>query len=402
MSKHVIIVGGGIGGLCAALCLARYNISSEVLEQASEIAEVGAGIQLSPNCTRVLHGLGLENALSKNAVMPESIKIRSWKNGAILESTVLGAEIQQVIGFPYYHIHRADLIALLIDAVLAEPLISLHTGECVDSFSQDLSINGPRNVSVVTQKATYKGDILIGADGLHSLVRSQLFGDKKPAFTGNVAWRFLVPADKLTDKPELSAQAWWGPGKHLVHYYVKGAKFINCVCVVEKQFAELESWNQRGDAIELKRAFSDWHNEIQQLLNNMDDKSCFKTALYDRDPLKNWTKGSVTLLGDACHPTLPTLAQGAAMAIEDAAAIAYCIDGASDNIEAALAQYQFLRMERTAKLQRWARRNVKIFHLEGPAAWLRDKSMFLGPAKKILKEVYAFNVYSDCVNKSRI
>jgi len=406
MKANVIIVGGGIGGLSTALCLARYNISSVILEQASEITEVGAGIQLSPNCSRVLHKLGLEKALSEKGLKPEFIKIRSWQSGIILESTALGFQIQSLCGFPYYHIHRADLIGLLLDAVLAEPLITLHRDECVESysetpFSEETANNKSESVSVQTQKAVYKGDIVIGADGLHSVIRRQLFGIEKPSFTGNVAWRFMVPADRLANKPELSAQAWWGPGKHMVQYYVKGGKFINCVAVIEKQLTELESWHQRGDAKELKSAFSYWHDDIQQLIDNMDEQSCFKTALYDREPLNNWSQGRVTLLGDACHPTLPTLAQGAAMAIEDAATIAYCLDSASEKPEKALVQYQSLRMKRTAKLQQWARRNVNIFHLEGPAAWIRDRSMVFRPANKILGEVYAYNVYAFDKDQSR-
>ena len=390
MKKHVLIVGGGIGGLSAALCLARYDISSEIIEQASEITEVGAGLQLSPNCSRVLHNLGLKSALSKNAVKPESIKIRSWRTGVVLETTTLGSEIQAITGFPYYHIHRADLIALLLDAIDSESLITLHKGESVTSFSQEAD-----RVSVHTQNTSYEGDVLIGADGLHSTIRSQMFGQDKPVFTGNVAWRFLVPVSQLVDKPEMSAQSWWGPNKHLVHYYVKGGDFVNCVCVVEKQSSDLESWDQRGDVKELKQAFRHWHEDIQLLMENIDNKSCFKTALYDRRPMNSWSKKRVSLLGDACHPTLPTMAQGAAMAIEDAAAISFCIDNGGKDPEKALLHYQSLRMKRTASLQRWARRNAKIFHLGGPAAWMRDRLMFLGPASKVLEEVYAYNVYAN-------
>jgi salicylate hydroxylase len=390
VKKHVLIVGGGIGGLSAALCLARCNISSEIIEKASEITEVGAGLQLSPNCSRVLHQLGLESALSKNAVKPESIKIRSWRTGAVLETTTLGAEIQAITGFPYYHIHRADLIAVLLDAIDSESLITLHKGESVTSFSQDADC-----VSVQGLNGAYEGDVLIGADGLHSTIRSQMFGQDNPVFTGNVAWRFLVPVSQLIDRPVMSAQSWWGPNKHWVHYYVKGGDFVNCVCVVEKQSSDLESWDQRGDVKELRQAFSNWHQDIQLLLRNIDDTSCFKTALYDRRPMNSWSKNRVTLLGDACHPTLPTMAQGAAMSIEDAATISFCINNGGNDPEKALLQYQSLRMQRTASLQQWARRNAKIFHLSGPAAWMRDRLMFLGPASKILEEVYTYNVYAN-------
>ena len=220
---------------------------------------------------------------------------------------------------------------------------------------------------------THQGEFLVGADGIHSVVRTALFGAEAPTFTGNVAWRGLVPAGRLP--PGLvrpMATAWWGPNKHFVHYYVRRGELVNCVCVVEKQGWEVESWTERGDQAELKADFAGWHETIQQLIDNMDPDACYKWALFDRPPMARWSDGCVTLLGDACHPTLPFMAQGAAMAIEDGAVLARCVAGAGD-IRQGLARYESLRRARTAGVQVGSRRNAKVFHLAGPSAWLRNR-----------------------------
>ncbi len=366
-TKHpILIAGGGIGGLTAALCLARSGFEVRVFEQAAQFGETGAGIQLSPNCTRVLHHLDLESALTDCAFLPEGVEFRSWRSGKVIGSSVLGQTARDRYGFPYYHIHRGDLLRVLVEAAQRSTEIELHTASEVTGFEQ-----GDR-VRVVVGDATHDGIALIGADGIHSTVRAGLFGNDVPRFTGNVAWRALVPAERLPGgvvRPV--ATAWWGPCKHFVHYYLRRGALVNCVCVVEKSGWEVESWTERGEFEELKSDFAGWHPDIQLLIDNMDRNSLHKRALHDRAPMARWGQGAVTLLGDACHPTLPFMAQGAAMAIEDAAVLAGCL-ATHDSVADGLKRYENLRRGRTAGVQRGSRRNGTLFHLAGVKAWLRD------------------------------
>ncbi len=362
-----IIVGGGIGGLSAALCLAKRNVHVVVFEQASEFGEIGAGIQLSPNCTRVLHHLGLEPALRGVAFIPEGTEMRDWKSGKVISRNELGTSVIETYGYPYYHVHRADLMRVLADAAGSSPNIDLYTDACVEKVEEKNEF-----VSVLHDGQSFTSDFLVGADGIHSVVRRRLFGNESPIFTGNVAWRGLVPAERLPNglvRPV--AAAWWGPGKHFVHYYVRGGELLNCVCVVEKEGWDIESWTEKGDHAELASDFAGWHDTIETLIANMDKDSCYKWALYDRPPMRQWGRDRITLLGDACHPTLPFMAQGAAMAIEDGAVLAACVSSASD-VPSALQKYEDLRRERTAQIQLGSRRNAEIFHARGLKAVARN------------------------------
>ena len=367
-SPRVLVAGGGIGGLTAALCLAKRGHEVTVFEQAAAFDEVGAGIQLSPNCTRVLHDLGLAAALRGDAFLPEGIEFRNWRSGRVIADAALGNEATAHYGFPYYHIHRADLLAVLVDAAVRVANIELRRDVRVLGFDQDGS-----GVTLSTTVGLHTGGMLVGADGIQSVVRDGLWGNDEPRFTGNVAWRALVPARRLpmeTIRP--MATAWWGPRKHFVHYYVRRGELINCVCVVEKDGWEVESWTARGEHGELKADFAGWHDDIQRLIDNVDVDSLFKWALHDREPMPRWGKGRITLLGDACHPTLPFMAQGAAMAIEDAAVLAGCL-ACDQDVPAALQRYEGLRRDRTALVQRGSRRNATVFHLQGFKAWLRNR-----------------------------
>ena len=279
------------------------------------------GIQLSPNCSRVLHHLGLQESLKQFGFLPEGTQLRHWKTSAILSESKLGDAATLQFGAPYYHIHRGDLLRLLVDAASQQQNISLHLSCNIENFSQN-----DHGVLVEANNQSFKGDLLIGADGIHSKIRASLWGDESPRFTGNIAWRAVVPTHLLAPgivKP--MSTAWLGPHKHFVHYYVKGGEFVNCVCVVEKKGWQTESWTEPGNLSELKSDFHGWHNNIQQLIDNIDEAQLFKWALHDRRPMTQWAKRRVTLLGDACHPTLPFMAQGAAMAIEDSMVIADCL-----------------------------------------------------------------------------
>ena len=370
-SGRVLIAGGGIGGLTAALCLAKAGFEVALFEQSAEFGEIGAGIQLSPNCTRVLHHLGLEPALAACAFLPEGGEFRAWKSGKVIASSVLGQTVREQYGFPYYNIHRGDLLRVLVEAAERSSAIELNTASEVMEFEQ----GGFVRVTVGGASDTvHEGEALIGADGIHSAVRAQLFGDDAPRFTGNVAWRALVPAERLpAGLVRPMATAWWGPHKHFVHYYLRSGTLVNCVCIVEKTGWEVESWTERGEFDELKSDFAGWHEDVQALIDNMDRSSLYKWALHDRAPMARWGEGAVTLLGDACHPTLPFMAQGAAMAIEDAAVLAGCL-AANDDLAAGLQRYESLRRRRTARVQNGSRRNAKLFHLTGFKAWLRNQA----------------------------
>ena len=368
-SGRVLIAGGGIGGLTAALCLAEAGFEVALFEQSAEFGEIGAGIQLSPNCTRVLHHLGLEPALAASAFLPQGVEFRAWRSGEVVGSSALGQTVRDRYGFPYCSIHRGDLLRVLLDAVAERTAaIELNTGSEVTRFEQRGRVHATAGGDM------YEGDALIGADGIHSAVRAQIFGDDAPRFTGNVAWRGLVPAERLPRglvRP--MATAWWGPHRHFVHYYLRSGTLVNCVCIVEKTGWEVESWTERGEFEELKGDFAGWHEDIHALIDNMDRDSLYKWALHDRAPMARWGEGAVTLLGDACHPTLPFMAQGAAMAIEDAAVLAGCL-AAADSIHAGLMRYEDLRRQRTAGVQNGSRRNAKLFHLTGVKAWLRNRA----------------------------
>ena len=365
----VLISGGGIGGVTAALCLAKVGYEVDIYEQAPEFGEIGAGLQLSPNCTRVLHHLGLAEPLKACSFVPDGTEFRVWRSGKVVSGFSLGEGVHETYGFPYYHIHRADLHGVLVDAARQCDAIGLHQASQVTDFEQDAS-----GVRLTAAGATHSGDVLVGADGIHSTVRAVLLGDQAPDFTGNVAWRMLVPAERLPEgmiRP--MATVWWGPGKHFLHYYVRCGALVNCTCVVEKTGWEVESWTEPGEYEELKSDFAGWHNDVQTLIDNANRDSLYKWALFDRRPMPRWSEGVVTLLGDACHPTLPFMAQGAAMAIEDAAVLAGCLSSGSDT-PASLQRYEALRLRRTAWIQNGSRRNATLFHLRGIKAWLRNRA----------------------------
>ncbi len=386
--RTAAIAGAGIGGLTAALCLARSGWKVEIFESASRLSETGAGLQLSPNAMRVLDSLGLKEKLTANAFLPEAIEVRQWRSGRILSAEKLGDVTCQRWGAPYYHVHRADLQNVLVNAV-SERGIPLHLGHSIEDVQ-----SGTRGTEFVLGNGQARNAaLLIGADGIHSRIRERLWGRQNARFTGHVAWRLLIPSALLpADSIRPVASLWMGPGAHFVHYYVRGGNWLNCVCVVEQPDWREESWTVPGDKAELKKAFEGWHPQIGMLLAAADPGQCFRWALFDREPMPHWSKGSVTLLGDACHPTLPFLAQGAAMAIEDAAVLASCLQS-TDDISSALQRYELRRRSRTARVQRTSRRNARIYHMRGPMAWVRNLALKTGLAstRKITDWLYSYN-----------
>lgn len=359
---HVIVIGAGLGGLTAASCLSRAGFDVTVYEQAEALGEVGAGIQIGPNAIKVLRHLGIEDALEAVAVRPHGLDVRDWQTGQVINTITLGEAYARQYNAPYYHVHRADLHALLVHAFeTAAPGCIRLDAKCVT-----LQTGHDRVQVQFADGSSAEGDVVVGADGIHSVVREALFGPDQPRFTGMVAFRGIVPLAQLpAGMIERRGYNWTGPHHHFVHYLLKGGTMVNCVGVCEQDDWRIESWSVEGDLHEFQAEFAGWHETIQALIGGMD--RCFKWALYDRDPLPQWTQGHATLLGDACHPMLPFLAQGACMSIEDGYVLAHCLR-ADDDVDAALAAYEALRKPRVSRVQLGARERGKQLHLSAADA----------------------------------
>jgi salicylate hydroxylase len=361
------VVGGGIGGLAAAIALLQAGWDVRVYEQAGPRSAVGAGIQLAPNCTRIMRRLGVLPEVGRVAVRPTTFEFRRWNDDRLLSATPLGDAIERSYGAPYLHAHRADLMAVLAAAVPAD---RVEVGRrCVGVAHS----GGPAKICFA-DGSWEAADLVVGADGIHSVVRQALFGEERPRFTGHVAYRGLVPAERAPElAPDRRCTVRLGPGAHLVHYFVSAGRHLNVVCVVEEGSWTRESWTDHGEVTQLLAAFAGWHPVVTEIIAALD--APLKWALFDRDPFPLWSKGVVSLLGDACHPMLPYGAQGAAQAIEDAATLAACLTH-SEDIPAALARYESARRGRTARVQAISRANGERFHLpDGPQQQARDAAM---------------------------
>lgn len=402
MSKRVAIAGAGIGGLCCALALAKRGFKVNVYEQAAAIIEVGAGIQLSPNALHVLKELGVAPILQAQAFCPQHAVMRHYQQGKNYFSVPLGKSCEQRYGAPYWHVHRADLQHALYQACL-ENQVTIQLDSQVLSYQQQadqLCVN----VTLAKQQQ-FETDILIGADGIHSKVQATLLDNlsltSAPRFTGQVAWRgTLNTKDLPANLVEPNANLWVGSGKHFVSYYVRGGEQINFVAVEERSDWQHESWSQQGEITQLRELFKDWHPQVQHILAAA--QQCFVWALFDREPLSTWVDGNVALLGDACHPMLPFLAQGAAMAIEDSYVLAAVL-AKNANIPEALIQYQQQRLTRTRIIQLSARKNASLYHMSTrfDRAKLQVLSMLSASglssklASKMLDSTYAHNVVKN-------
>ncbi|WP_158973045.1 FAD-dependent monooxygenase [Paraglaciecola sp. L3A3] len=393
MSINIAIAGAGIGGLCSALAFAKQGYTVAVYERNSNLGEVGAGLQLSPNAMHVLSALGVVDKIKAIAFAPQSAVMRHFKSGAEYFSVPLADTCEDQYAAEYLHIHRADLHFILHQACL-EFGVNAHLGQGVKGYQQTV-----QGVSIEFNDGTsQQADILIGADGIRSNVQACMLGEKKPYFTGQVAWRGTVATSDLPKgliKP--NANLWVGPDKHFVSYYLRGGDLVNFVAVQERDDWRNESWNEPGDISQLRQTFSGWHPEVTELLAAT--QSCFLWALFDRKPLTQWVDKNVALLGDACHPMLPFLAQGAAMAIEDAYTLAACLSINADS-QAALLQYQNLRIKRTSDIQIAARANANLYHMSTPVeraklAVLKGLSkvgLSESLASKKLESIYGHNV----------
>jgi len=375
MAHHdisVAIIGAGIGGLTAALSLLRAGFDVHVYEQARTLREVGAGIVISPNATRILHRLGLAEPLSKLGVRPREWRQRRWDDGRILLCAELAEGAVSTFGFPHYQSHRADTQMMLANAL---PSGRLHTGHRLTGF-----VDCGRCVEALFDNGTrITVDALVGADGIHSMVRNVLFGPDKPRFTGCIAYRGLVQAERLRRlNLDVTMEVWMGPGKHFVHYFVQSQRLVNFACLIEKESWLGESWTDRGEVADALAAYAGWHPQVRSIIEAVDET--FIWGLFDRAPLPRWSVGRVTLLGDACHPMLPFMAQGAAQAIEDGAALtAVLTKTGGQDIQQALRVYEAIRVPRTSRIQAQAAANKFRFHLpDGPEQRERDAEMASG------------------------
>jgi salicylate hydroxylase len=387
-NQHILIAGGGIGGLAAALALASAGQRVTVLERAAEFADIGAGIQLGPNAIKVLAQWGVKDAVLARACLPEAIAVRDAATGRSLSRMLLGHAVQQRYGEVYACVHRADLHAALLHAVRGQSGVRMHCNEemlSAAAIAVARTKDGAENstapsVQVQSTQHTWYADALVAADGVASNVRQAVWADAAPRATGHAAYRTLLPIASLPASVHTHALAsevgvWWGRNVHVVHYPVRGGEFVNLVVLSEQAAAKaVPGWASVASAADIERSVQGACPLLRELLACA--SSWHSWHLYDRPATRSWVKGHIALLGDAAHPMLPYLAQGAAMALEDAAVLASSVAGHSD-WPAALQHYQHLRKARCERVVATAQRNGRIFHLAPPWSTARDAVLAL-------------------------
>lgn len=359
------IAGGGVGGLAAAIALRQQGHEVTVFEQAKGFSRVGADINLTPNVVRAIDGLGAGAAIRERGARPTFRISRDWDTGQETSRLGMGNIAEEQYGAPQVTIHRADILAALAEQF---PIGNIQFDKRLKTLTQN-------NAGVTLQfedgsEATF--DVVVGADGIHSRVRSALFGEEKPRFTGVVSFRSVVPTERVKHVPEIEAfTKWWGPNpqSQIVTFPLNQGRETFVFATTGQDSWHEESWTSEGDVNELRGFYKDFHGDARALLEACD--STLKSALYERDPLPQWSVGTVTLLGDACHPMLPFMAQGAGMAIEDAVVLGRALADASDRAQAAraLQRYAQTRQERTAKIQIGSRGN-QWMKGQGNADWV--------------------------------
>lgn len=339
----IAVIGAGIGGLAAAIALTRGGVPVEIFEQAPHFQRVGTAINLTPNAVKVVDGLGLGDKVRDTAYRPTHRVSRTWDTGAETSRLEMSRAAEQRYGAPQLTMHRADLLSALEEAL---PAGAIHLGKRLIELTQ-------RTDGVVLTFADggqIEASAVIGADGIHSTVRESVFGKETPRFSGMTAYRSLVPLRRIANYDVGPFIKWWGPTQQsmLISFLINRGEDLYIFATRAEEAWGQESWSSQGDIRELRAAFAGYHREVRDLLNECQD--VLKTALYERDPLAQWTKGRVTLLGDACHPMMPFMAQGAAMGLEDAAVLARCVD-IEDDIPGALRRYEAVRRGRASTMQ---------------------------------------------------
>jgi salicylate hydroxylase len=386
-SRTVFVAGAGIGGLTVALALAQQGFRVVVLEKAERLEEAGAGLQLSPNASRVLIDLGLQPRLAARAVTPDAISIMSARSGGEIARLPLGEPATVRAGAPYWVMHRADLQAALQAKVNDNPDIELRLGcQFEDAVAHAKGLTVAQRGGVTRHQEVALA--LVGADGIWSTVRGQLFPQAQPRFSGMIAWRGMLEASRLPrEYASHRVQLWMGPNAHLVTYPIAGAHQINVVAIVPGTWNR-PGWSAPGDITDIKSRFisAQWPASAQMMISAVDEWR--KWALFTVPGHSEWTGGAIALLGDAAHAMLPFAAQGAGMAIEDAAVLAKCLGEARNDggpaIPLALQRYARLRRPRVMRVQRAARQAARIYHFTGPAAYARDLAIRMMGAERLL------------------
>ncbi len=362
-TPKVAIVGAGIGGLTAAIAMHRRGIEVGVYEQSPQIAEIGAGVSLSPNAIKAFRALGLDQHIAAIGFESDNQLVRAWDSGDILSKVFRKGVYQKEFGAPYLSAHRADLVEVLRQQL---PSNVIH----LNARCTGVETSGSTARALFADGTEIDADLIVGADGIRSAVRQSLFGRDAPRFTGSVCWRGLVPLDAFppgTISTDLTL--YMGPRSHVIHFMVRRGALINFVAHVETDAWTQESWTEECERSEVMETFAGWHEPLLRLLGS--SNRYYKWALYDRDPLERWSKGRVTLLGDAAHAMLPHIGQGACMAIEDGYALAELVSRYPDDVTEALRQYERLRLPRTRKAVLEARARGKEMHLTSKWAQIK-------------------------------
>jgi len=355
---QIAIVGAGIAGLVAARALQQFGFRPAVYEQAPVLGDVGAGLTVSPNATHVLNAIGLEGVLSQIGMRPDRGGVKHWKTGELMVEISRGSEMLEKYGAAYYQVHRADLHRELADLVVSHDPTAIRTGHAFIGLTQHaggVSLKFGNGVEV-------QADAVLGADGVRSVVRTQLFGADRPRFTGYMAYRGLVPyADLPAGVVEPTSCLSTGPGRSFTRYLVRGGSLVNFVGLTERDDWREEGWSIRATVKEMLDEYGDWYEGVRTIIAATPADGLFKWALFDREPLAEWTRGRVTLIGDAAHPMLPFLGQGAAMGIEDGMLIARAF-AAADSIDEALRRYVEARLPRANWVMTESRKTALNYH----------------------------------------
>jgi 3-hydroxybenzoate 6-monooxygenase len=379
--QPILINGGGIGGLATALALARHGLDSQVFEQATEFKEVGAGLQIGPNAFRVFEQLGVTDAVSHLASFPDSFTLMDAVTAEPIVQLPLGDRFQRRFGHPYGLMHRADLHRVLLDACRQSGHVQLHTNSKCVAFED----TGDSVDVTLADSSTRRGSALVGADGLWSMVRQAIVADGDPRLAGHICYRAIVPIEQLPDDMRMNAMGLWvGPKMHMVLWPMRKGAFSNVTVVFHSDRFE-EGWDTYGDPDELHERMAILHPKVRGFVQAVQDWRMY--VLRDREPVRNWSKGRVTLLGDAAHPMLQYLAQGACMAMEDAVCLAAQVVSHGDDCAAAFRQYQQLRYLRTARVQLTARLYGFVYHASGATADLRDDFLRSKTPEQVLESM---------------
>lgn len=402
-SKKILISGGGIGGLTAALALRQFNIECVVFEQSPTLDEIGAGIQLSPNAMFVFAALGVDKDILQQAVEPDKCDLRDFRTGRLELVLPFKGFFEKRYGAKYLHIHRADLHYILAKAAEAEN-IQIHLGQRIVGYEQ----NSETICAIGADGEKHEGSLLIGADGIQSAICAQMHAYKPqyhaPQFAGQIAWRGIVPTEKIPysalKEIKNCVTNWMGPRQHFVSYFLRQGALVNFVAVAERANWTHENWYVEGDMAQLRAAFADWHAPVQEIIAACD--RCSLWGLFVRPPLPHWFDGRAVLLGDACHPMLPFMAQGAAMAIEDGYLLARQLAKPNIKLTQALQNYQFERQPRTSMVQKRARKNARLFHAHTRFARLIRQFKFKLARTMPCILTMVFTLYLDKIYKKNV